>query len=164
MPMTRSRSWGFGVGCLLAIEPAPAQAGGNVSCSISTTALAFGQYVPSRDEASDFTATAQVTCTASGEAPAPVSVSIALIGRGANGRRELTDGANRLSYQLFLDPARTIPWGDGSGESRTQSISGVAGGATPFRATVIIYGRILARQAGASVGRYADQITAVLNY
>lgn len=162
--MTEWRSWGFGLGCLITLAPAPAEARGNVSCSISTTALAFGQYVPSRDGASDFTATVQVACTASGALPVPVEGSISLIGRGTNGRRELTDGANHLSYQLFLDPARTIPWGDGSGESRRQPISGVAGGATPFHVTVTVYGRILARQAGTSVGSYTDQITAVLSY
>lgn len=162
--MSPWRSLALALGCLVASGAKEARAGGNVSCSISTTALAFGQYVPSRSGASDFTATIEVTCTASGDAPVPVEGSISLIGRGANGRRELTDGANRLSYQLFLDPARTIPWGDGSGESRTQPISGVAGGAAPFRVTVTVYGRILARQAGVSVGSYADQITAVLNY
>ena len=160
--MTRWQAWGLG--CLVALAPAPAQARGNVSCTITSTALAFGQYVPSRNGASDFTATIKVTCTASGEASAPVEGSISLIGRGASGRRELVDGANRISYQLFLDPARTILWGDGSGESRTQSVSGVAGGAAPFRATLTVYGRILARQAGISVGSYADQITAVLTY
>jgi len=164
MPMTGGRSLGLALGCLIFLQPAPAQASGNVSCSISATGLVFGQYVPSRNGTSDLTATVQVTCTTSGEAPVPVQGSISLIGRGANGRRELTDGAHRLSYQLFLDPARTIPWGDGSGESRTQTISGVAGGATPFRATVTVYGRILARQTGASVGSYSDQITAVLSY
>jgi spore coat protein U-like protein len=162
--MTGGRSLGLALGCLIFLQPAPAQANSNVSCSISTTALDFGQYVPSRNGASDFTATIQVNCMSPGEAPVAVQGSISLIGRGANGRRELTDGAHRLSYQLFLDPARTIPWGDGSGESRTQTISGVAGGATPFRATVTAYGRILARQAGASVGSYSDQITAVLSY
>ena len=163
MPMTRWRSLRLGLGCLILLQPAPAQTGGILSCSISTTALVFGQYVPSRNGSSDLTATVQVTCTSSG-VPVPVEGSISLIGRGANGRRELTDGAHRLSYQLFLDPGRSIPWGDGSGESRTQSISGVAGDATPFRATVIVYGRILARQAEASVGSYSDQITAVLRY
>jgi len=162
--MTQWRSWPLGFACLIALGPAPAQARGNVSCSISTTALAFGQYVPSHSGASDFTATIQVTCTVSGDIPIPVEGSISLIGRGAGGRRELTDGANRLIYQLFLDPARTIPWGDGSGEGRRQSISGVAGGGAPFRATVTVYGRILARQAGTSVGSYTDQITAVLSY
>jgi len=162
--MTRWRSLALGLGCLIALESAPAQAGGNVSCSIATTALAFGQYVPSRNSASDFTATVEVNCTAAGDSPVPVTGDIALIGRGANGRRELTDGANRLGYQLFLDPARTMSWGDGSGESRTQSISGVASGPTPFRAVVTVYGRILGRQRGAAVGNYIDQVTAVLNY
>ena len=162
--MRRWRSSGLAIGCLIALATAPAQARGNVSCNISSTALAFGQYVPSRSGASDFTATVQVTCMASGEAPVPILATVALVGRGVNGRRELTDGANRLNYQLFLDPARTIPWGDGSGGSRMQSISGVAAGATPFRVTMVVYGRILARQEGALVGSYADQITAVLNY
>jgi spore coat protein U-like protein len=164
MPVTGGRSLGLALGCLISLQPAPAQASGNVSCSISATGLVFGQYVPSRNGTSDLTATVQVTCTSSGEAPVAVQGSISLIGARANGRRELADGAHRLGYQLFLDPARTIPWGDGSGESRTQSISGVAAGATPFRATVTVYGRILARQAGAAVGCYSDQISVVLNY
>lgn len=164
MPMTRWQCWlGLGLGCLAA-APLSAQAPGNLSCNIATTALAFGQYLPSRSGASDFTATVQVTCTASGDAPVPVEGSIALVGRGANGRREMANGADRLGYQLFLDPARTIPWGDGSGESRMQTISGVAGAATPFRVTLTVYGRILARQGRAPVGSYADQVTAVLNY
>ena len=156
--------WGLGLGCLIAGYPWPAQAGGNVSCSISTTPLAFGQYVALRSEASDFTATIDVTCTTSGEAPVPVAASISLIGGGSNGRRELADGASRLSYQLFLDPARTIPWGDGNGDGRSQSISGTTGATAPLRIRLVVYGRILARQAGASVGSYSSQVTAVLNY
>jgi spore coat protein U-like protein len=162
--MTRWRSLGLGLGFLMVMDSAPARADGNVSCSISTTALVFGQYVPSRNGTADLTATVQVICTSSGETPVAVQGRISLIGGGANGRRELADGAHRLSYQLFLDPARTIPWGDGSGASRTQPFSSVVSSATPFRAMLTVYGRILARQAGAAVGGYSDQISVVLNY
>lgn len=156
--------WLLWAGCLIALGPAPAHARGGLGCRISTTALAFGQYVPSRNGASDFTATVEVTCTASGTTSVPIVGSISLTGRGGNARRELSDGQHRLRYQLFLDPARTILWGDGSGGTRTKSITGVAGGATPFRETVVVYGRILARQSDAAVGNYTDQIIAVLNY
>lgn len=162
--MTRPRISQLALACLMALQAAPVQAAGSVSCNVFTTALAFGQYVPSRSGASDFTATIEILCTAAGETPTPVEGSISLIGRGTNGRRELIDGANHLYYQLYLDPARTVPWGDGSGEGRTQSVTGTASGASPFRATVTVYGRVLARQSRTSVGRYSDQITAVLRY
>lgn len=164
MSVAASCSWGFWACCLIALAPAPASAHGGVSCAISTTALAFGQYVPSRSGASDFTATVEVRCTASGTTSVPIDGSISLAGAGGYARRELTDGPNRLRYQLFLDPARTILWGDGSGGTHTKPISGVVGATAPFRETVVVYGRILARQSDAVVGNYTDQIIAVLNY
>ena len=66
-----------------------------------------------------------------------------------------------MRYQLFADPARTIPWGEGSG---AKTVSGVVGPAAPLHARFTIYGRILARQPQARVGNYADRVTAVLNY
>lgn len=156
--------------CLLALgpfaafAPAPAHAVGSASCTLSVTSLAFGQYVPSRSSPSDFTATINLVCFASGTTPVPILGTIALIGSPGSFARELTDGGHRLRYQLFLDPARTIPWGDGSGDTRTKSISGVVGLTSPLRETLTVYGRILARQADAAVGNYTDQITAILNY
>jgi len=43
-------------------------------------------------------------------------------------------------------------------------LPGVVGPTTPFRETLTVYGRILARQSGAVVGNYTARITAVLNY
>ncbi len=136
---------------------APASAGG-ASCAISTTPLAFGRYVPSRNVPVDFTATLTLTCIATGEGSAAVDGTIGLVGSGA---RELNDGAHRLRYQLFVDPARTIPWGEGA---NARSVSGVVDPARPLRATFSVYGRLLARQPNAQVGTYAGQVTAVLNY
>lgn len=142
---------------LLAVA-APANAGG-ANCVISTTALAFGQYVPSRNAPADFTATLTLACTATGASSATFEGTISLIGAGQG--RELADGPHRLRYQLFADPARAIPWGEGSS---AKAVSGLVGPNTPLRASFTIYGRILARQPNAQVGNYTDQITAVLNY
>jgi len=152
------------MGLLAIAAAAPAQAAGSASCMLSTTPLVFGQYVPSRNAPSDFTATLNLTCAASGATSATVEGTIGLIGAGGPGGRHLADGSHRLRYQLFIDPARTILWGDGSGNTRTKSISVVVGPTTPFRGAFIIYGRILARQSHTVVGNYTDQITAVVNY
>jgi spore coat protein U-like protein len=142
----------------LAAIAAPASAGG-ASCTIATTALNFGRYVPSRNAPADFTATLSLVCTAMGEEAASIEGSISLVGAARD--RQLSDGPHRLRYQLFADPARTIPWADGAG---AKAVSGLVGPTTPLRATFTIYGRILARQRQVQVGHYRDQITAVLNY
>jgi spore coat protein U-like protein len=151
------------LGAFVALAPGLAHAGAGASCAISATSLAFGRYVPSRSSPSDFTATISMTCTASGAVAVPIVGVISLTGSGPLGR-ELADGPNHLRYQLFLDPARTVLWGDGGGASHTKTVTGVVGVTTPFRAMLTVYGRILARQPDAVVGAYADQITAVLSY
>ena len=142
----------------LAMIAEPASAGG-VSCVISTTPLNFGRYVPSRNAPADFTATLTLSCAATGQETASIEGSIGLLGSARD--RALSDGPHRLRYQLFSDPARSIPWTDGAG---AKAVSGLVGPSTPLRASFTIYGRILARQRQVQVGNYNDQITAVLNY
>lgn len=144
-----------------ALLSAPANAAEGVGCTLSTTSLAFGRYVPSRNAPLDFTATISLSCSAQGQTAAPVEGTIALLGPSA---RSLTGGQHRIRYQLFMDPARTIPWGDGSGNTSTKAISGMVGPTTPMRATFTVYGRVLARQSHAEVGSYSDRITVVLSY
>jgi len=146
------------------LSPMPAGAGGGANCSLSSTPLVFGTYVPFSSSPSDFTATITVTCNASATVPAPIHGTVTLTGTTGPSDRRLTSGAYRLRYQLYLDPARTSLWGDGSGGSGTVSISGVVNPTTPFRQALTVYGRILARQPRALAGSYADQITVVLNY
>ena len=147
-----------------AIHPAPARAAGGAVCSVSATPLVFGQYVPARGGSSDFTATVTVTCTGSGAGAATVEGTIGLVEGGGPGGRELADGPHRLRYQLFVDLARTIPWGDGSGDTRTRSVVLSVGSTAPARQSYTVYGRIRGRQSQVKVGHYSDQVTVILNY
>jgi spore coat protein U-like protein len=149
---------------LAVLVPSSAGAGGGASCGLSATTLAFGTYVPSSGSPSDFTATITLTCIVSGTTPIPIHGTISLISPGARSGRQLGDGAHRLRYQLYLDPARTVLWGDAGDGDATAAISGVVGPTNPFRQVLTVYGRILARQSDARVGNYGDQITVVLNY
>ncbi|HWI85730.1 MAG TPA: spore coat U domain-containing protein [Sphingomonas sp.] len=152
------------LGSCAALPSAAVEAASGAHCTLSSTALAFGQYVPSRGAPSDFTATINVTCAASGIAPVAILGTVTLLASGGASDRELTDGLHRMRYQLFLDPARTVVWGDGNGNGGTQSIAGVVGPTMPFRATFTVYGRILARQFDVVVGNYTAHIAALLNY
>ncbi|MEJ1970442.1 MAG: spore coat U domain-containing protein [Rhizomicrobium sp.] len=148
---------------LAAPLPVFAQSAGAVYCALSVTPLAFGNYVPSSGAPADFSASITVTCTASAAVPVDVRGTIALLSGGASGR-VLTTGSQTLRYQLFSDPARSLPWGDGSGDGATVAVSGVVGMNAEFRQIYTVYGRILARQSSAATGNYASLITVELNY
>jgi spore coat protein U-like protein len=149
---------------LVVLTPQLSVAAGGASCSLTATPLVFGNYVPFSSRPADFTATVTVTCTTSGAAPVPLQASIAVIGKGGPSGRRLSNGVYALRYQLYLDPARTMPLGDGSGGGDVISMSSVVSYNAPFRRAFAVYGRILARQSGATVGHYVDRITAILTY
>jgi len=149
---------------LLELAAVPAHAAGSVSCSLAATPLAFGAYAPSSNVPADFTATITVTCTATGATAVPLQGSIALIGATSPHGRQLTAQTYALRYHTYLDPARTMFWGDGTGRSGMQQVTGIVGPGMPLRRAYTVYGRILARQTGAHAGTYVDHLTALLNY
>ncbi len=72
--------------------------------------------------------------------------------------RELDDAGTPLSYNLYVDPARTNVWGDGSGGTNTSPAVGT-GMAVANIGTTDVYGRIpLAAAEAAAPGTYTDQV------
>jgi spore coat protein U-like protein len=65
-------------------------------------------------------------------------------------------------YQLYLNPARTEPWGNDAGA--TMSFSGIVSPNSMFRESFTVYGRLLAGQSHARTGNYGDQVMVVLDY
>ncbi len=76
---------------------------------------------------------------------------------GGGSQRRMAGGQAGLSYQLYLDPAHSQPWGDGTGDSSV--IQGAANGNQSFA----IYGRIAA---GAETvpGAYSDVLVVTVTY
>jgi spore coat protein U-like protein len=64
--------------------------------------------------------------------------------------RQLANGESRLRYQVYINPQRTIVWGDGTGS--TQPVSAVG---TGNDRSFTVYGGILQGQSGVA-GRYGD--------
>jgi spore coat protein U-like protein len=140
---------------LIAALPAPAAA-----CTISAPGVAFGAYNPLAAGHDNSTATITVLCATSVTAPI---VALSTGGSGTYSPRRLAGTGFNLNYNLYTNSGRTIVWGDGSGGSVTQTLSGgtIVSGQRRFRRTV--YGRITALQ-NVGAGAYSDTITLTVTF
>ncbi len=136
----------------LAAALAPSRARGAPTCSFGVAgALAFGVYDPLATAPTDSSSTMSYRCPKGQLVQISLDAGLA----GSFAARALTLGTERLLYNLYLDAARTIVWGDGTGGSQVGP--GVtthgAGGTT----TVYVFGRIPAGQ-DVVAGTYGDTI------
>lgn len=152
---------------LLTMLPAPAWALCTLlcSCSVSTTAVAFGTYNPLSGSVLDASGNVRVSC--GGVLGLLVPYDIALSKGGYSSQfspRKMASGAHRLNYDLYTSSAHSQVWGDGSGGS--QVVSGsvsivLLGGAANNHP---VYGRIPADQSTVVPGSYADSVTVTVTY
>jgi len=123
------------------------------SCSVTAGTLGFGTY----NAANPTLASAAVAVNCSTGAAWQVS-----LGPGQNaaaGTRRMTGPAGAaLAYTLHRDPARTLPWGDG-----TALGTRVTGTGTGSAQSLTVYGRIPAAQTSAA-GSYSDSVVVTVEY
>jgi spore coat protein U-like protein len=121
------------------------------------TSVAFGSYNVFDTSSLDSSATITYNCNNQAN-----HVSIWL-GKGSSSTfapRTMTKGGETLSYNLFVDAARTAVWGDG-----TSGTSVYARNNPPNNSNVNVpvYGRVTAAQ-DVSAGSYSDTILATINF
>lgn len=118
-------------------------------CTLNVQSVIFGNYDVFDNNYLEGVGNVNVTCDVSS------FYTIALSpGNGAFTNRLLLNGQHELIYNLFVDPARTIVWGDGTAASSTVSGMGT-------NSNFPVYGRIPARQ-NVYVGNYQDSVTVTL--
>lgn len=145
----------------LAVIPIPAW--GIADCTVSASAVAFGNYVYSAASPLDASGNVRVSCSLIGLVSLLVSYDIALsTGSGSYAARQMSSGANQLQYNLYTNSARTIVWGDGNGGTSTISDSYLLGLLTVER-DYPIYGRVPIGQ-NVPAGGYNDIITVTVTY
>jgi spore coat protein U-like protein len=127
-------------------------------CSIAVSSLSFGPYDPLLANARaglDAAATVSVTCTRG-------TVGKVALDGGANltsgTDRRMSMGTDRLSYQLYRDPARAAVWEPGG-----TGVPIVAGGATHGPDRITVYARIFAGQI-VPAGVYTDTVRATVEF
>lgn len=134
---------------LAALSLAPAA---YADCTVTAGSLSFGSYDVFSSTALDSVATITYSCSAPAVSP---TLSLSRGGAPTFSPRQLLQGTNALSYNLFLDAARTTIWGDGTGGTSTFACS------LGTNLTASVYGRIFALQ-NVPAGSYSDSITATI--
>jgi spore coat protein U-like protein len=137
---------------------AAADASATTSCSFTMmTGAAFGTYDVFTTTPLDTAGSLSFVCTGVGSMDTIV-VDLSRGGASTYSPRQMSSGSATLSYNLYLDAARTVVWGDGaSGTSQYGPMTPTSGSTV----TVPIYARIPALQ-NAYVGSYGDTIVATI--
>ena len=121
------------------------------ACSLSGGTLAFGSYASGQTEDADVDGTINyVNCSG--------TLTFALDGGGSGNinARQMSNGANRLSYQIYRNAARNAVWGTGA-DAQTQILLETRNG------SVTVYGRIPGGQV-VPAGTYTDTVNVTLTF
>ena len=157
--------------CLLAALLAWPFTAHAATCNVSAVGVSFGSYDAFSPLTTDATGDVIVDCGPSTTTEALVGFSVdyvAALGPGSAGTfqpRRMQSGGSVLDYNLYLDSARSVIWGDGSGG--TDTASGSLGALLPLGQTVgrthTVYGRIFPQQ-NIPAGAYTDTRTVTLTF
>jgi spore coat protein U-like protein len=123
-------------------------------CLVNASNLNFGSTGVLR-AALDATSTITVTCTNA------ASYTVALDG-GVSGatnpaQRKMTQASQLITYGLYRDSGRTLPWGDSVG------VNTAAGTGSGLAQTLTVYGRVPAQSTPAP-GVYVDTVVMTISY
>jgi spore coat protein U-like protein len=142
---------------LLAAVAMPPMA--QASCSLSAASISFGNYDVFSPNHLDSIGQLVFRCAPNDN---NVAISLSRGGSPSFSPRRLVNVGSFINYNLYLDAARSVVWGDGSGGTQTYFISNPK----PNNADIAVpvYGRISAGQSAAAFGNYSDTITAIINY
>ncbi len=125
------------------------------ACVVSANPLDLGAYDPLSGAPNDAAATIEVRCTTG-------TAYVLALGPGDGpaatvANRQMSDGAQTLTYSLYRDAARTLVWGETAG---VDTVAGAGSGAVQ---TLTVYGRAPGGQ-NAPAGDYEDTVTVTVNY
>jgi spore coat protein U-like protein len=133
----------------------------SANCTISTTAVAFGEYDPVvTNAAAALNATGKVSVTCTNGAPATIT-----LGQGPDPGAGSTDtlpvrrmksGANYLNYQLFQEVTHDNVWGN-------DASSDVANTGNGANQDINVYGVVAAGQ-NVPTGSYSDTVVATIAF
>jgi len=136
------------------------------TCTVSSTAAAFGTYAPLPGSGSAVSTTATVTVVCN---PGVISVNISYViafsigGAASYATRSMGGASPRLRYQLYRDSGDTQIWGDGTAGTYTVADGYTLGLILPITRTYTAYG-LIAANTPAAVGMYTDTIMITLTY
>ena len=126
-------------------------------CVVTVTPVQFGTYNGLRPGDVRSTGTVVYNCTQS----SPVTISISRGGTAFLDNRRMTQAGHALLYNLYLDPAGTVVWGDGTGGSQVYRDPAPA---PDTNISIPVYARVPALQRNPRTGIYDDTLVVTINY
>jgi len=148
--------------CVIAAAPKDAHALLQ-SCNVSATAVNFGLYNPLSGSPTDATGTITVSCQVLLVGLfVSWTVELSTGSSGSYATRQLRNGADSLTYNLYTTAAHTAIWGDGTGGTGVVSDN-------PFlligsnSVSYTVYGRLFPGQ-DRPAGSYSDTIVVTVTY
>jgi len=130
----------------------------HADCSLSSTSIVFGTYSVISAAPTDTTGILTYRC---GNRDHDIMISFDTGGAPSFSSRRLVNGSEQLFYNLYLDAARTVIWGDGTGGSQFYFNHNPQANNQDIE--VPIYGRMPPLQ-DVGVGTYTNTITVTLNF
>jgi len=132
-----------------------------ISCTVSATAVNFGNYTPFSPAAVDASGTVTVNCL--GVLGGNFTVKLNTGGSGTFSPRRMYKGTDTLNYNLYTNSGRTTIWGDGTGGTFFPTVNcGLACLGADNNFTT--YGRIPGSQNTTVPGSYSDTITVTVEW
>lgn len=153
----RKLVWVLLVGLAIVLIPQFVLAANANSCSVQVSPVTLPAYNPLTSFDTQAHGTVTFRCTQS----SPITVLLGSGGSGSVATRRMMSGASQLNYNLFLDPAGQVIWGDGTGGSQFYSNT-----LPPSNVNVAlpVYARIPARQTKTTPGVYKDDVVVTIIY
>jgi spore coat protein U-like protein len=124
------------------------------NCSVSATGVNFGSTGPIVSNV-DASGTVTVQCTNS--TPYTVALNGGNSGASDPTRRKMAKGTETITYGLYQNTARSLPWGSTTG---TNTLGGTGSGSNQ---SLTVYGRVAA-QTTPSPGTYTDSVVVTVTY
>jgi spore coat protein U-like protein len=139
-----------------------AAAWGAVTCTVSTSGVAFGTYNAIGNQNADTIGTIAVTCN--GNVGDQANYQIALsTGSGSYTARLMPGPSDNMQYNLYKDAARSVVWGDGTGGTSVVTDSYILDSTSVVK-YYSVYGRVPAAQNQLNAGSYSDTVVVTLTY
>ncbi len=132
------------------------------TCSVTATAVAFGNFTPGGGALTNAASAVNVNCTKG--TTYTIALNPGTTAGGTVAQRLLANGANTLQYNLYTTNAYSSVWGDGTGTSVTQA--GTGNGLGVAASALTLYSQLPdnATNQVAPPGAYTDTVTVTVTY
>ena len=123
-------------------------------CSVNASTLNFGSAGVLRTV---LDASSSITVTCTNAAPYTVALGGGLSGAANPAQRKMSQAGQTITYGLYQDASRAVPWGDSVG------VNTVAGTGSGLAQTLTVYGRVPAQNTPPPA-TYSDTVVMTISY